>query len=64
LTARQNGVQINEGGDIEPDSTHRRAIPGIHSAYNVESWYKQIAIASGQGTEAAMMIFEDLINLY
>jgi thioredoxin reductase (NADPH) len=30
----------------------------------VEGGYKQIVTASGQGAEAAMTIFEDLINPY
>ena len=38
--------------------------PGVYSAGDVEGGYKQIVTASGQGAEAAMTIFEDLINPY
>jgi thioredoxin reductase (NADPH) len=36
----------------------------VYSAGDVEGGYKQIVTASGQGAEAAMTIFEDLINPY
>lgn len=38
--------------------------PVVHSAGDVEGGYKQIVTAAGQGAEAAMTIFEDLINPY
>ncbi|MDJ0830662.1 MAG: FAD-dependent oxidoreductase [Desulfobacterales bacterium] len=58
------GLKINEDGYIQQDGKHRTSIPGIYSAGDVEGGYKQIVTASGQGAEAAMTIFEDLINPY
>jgi thioredoxin reductase (NADPH) len=58
------GVELTPDGYIKQDSNHRTNIPGIYSAGDVEGGYKQIVTASGQGAEAAMTIFEDLINPY
>jgi pyruvate/2-oxoglutarate dehydrogenase complex dihydrolipoamide dehydrogenase (E3) component len=64
LPARQIGVRINESGYIKQDGKHRTSVPGIYSAGDVEGGYKQIVNAAGQGVEAAMTIFEGLINPY
>lgn len=62
--ARQTGIEINPEGYIKHESGHRTNIPGIYSAGDVEGGYKQIVTAAGQGAEAAMTIFEDLVNPY
>jgi thioredoxin reductase (NADPH) len=62
--ARQIGVEINADGYIKQDGKHRTTVAGVYSAGDVEGGYKQIVTASGQGAEAAMTIFEDLINPY
>jgi thioredoxin reductase (NADPH) len=62
--ARQAGVELTEEGYIKHDDKHRTNIPGIYSAGDVEGGYKQIVTATGQGSSAAMAIFEDLINPY
>jgi thioredoxin reductase (NADPH) len=62
--ARKVGVELNAEGYIQRDSRHRTTVPGIYSAGDVEGGYKQIVTATGQGAEAAMTIFEDLINPY
>ena len=62
--AKKIGVALNEDGFIKRDENHRTNIPGIYSAGDVEGGYKQIVTAAGQGSEAAMSIFEDLINPY
>jgi thioredoxin reductase (NADPH) len=62
--AEKFGLEINEDGYIQQDGKHRTSVPGIYSAGDVEGGYKQIVTASGQGAEAAMTIFEDLINPY
>jgi thioredoxin reductase (NADPH) len=62
--AEMMGLEINEDGYIKHDGKHRTNVPGIYSAGDVEGGYKQIVTASGQGAEAAMTIFEDLINPY
>lgn len=62
--ARDTGVEITGDGFIKRDERHRTNIPGIYSAGDVEGGYKQIVTAAGQGSEAALAIFEDLINPY
>lgn len=62
--AKKIGVELNEEGYIKHDQFHRTNIPGIYSAGDVEGGYKQIVTATGQGSAAAMTIFEDMINPY
>ncbi|MFC1819619.1 NAD(P)/FAD-dependent oxidoreductase, partial [Thermodesulfobacteriota bacterium] len=62
--AKKIGVEITSDGYIKHDSKHRTNIPGIYSAGDVEGGYKQIVTAAGHGSEAAMTIFEDLVNPY
>jgi len=62
--AQKIGLGVNEDGYIKQDGKHRTTVPGVYSAGDVEGGYKQIVTASGQGAEAAMSIFEDLINPY
>ena len=61
--AQQIGLELTEEGYIKHDR-HRTNIPGIYSAGDVEGGYKQIVTAAGQGSEAALAVFEDLINPY
>ncbi|MFZ7126352.1 MAG: thioredoxin-disulfide reductase [Desulfobacterales bacterium] len=62
--ARKIGLEMNEDGYIRHDSKHRTNIRGIYSAGDVEGGYKQIVTATGMGAEAAMTIFEDIVNPY
>ena len=62
--AEMLGVEISEDGYIKHDGKHRTNVPGVYSAGDVEGGYKQIVTAAGMGSEAAMSIFEDLINPY
>ena len=62
--AEKSGVDLTPEGYIARDERHRTSIPGIYSAGDVEGGYKQIVTATGQGAEAAMSIFEDIINPY
>ncbi len=62
--AKKIGIELNDEGYIRQDGRHRTNIPGIYSAGDVEGGYKQIVTAAGQGSEAAIVIFEDLINPY
>jgi thioredoxin reductase (NADPH) len=62
--ARKIGVEITPEGYIKRDTGHRTNIPGVYSAGDVEGGYKQIVTAAGQGAEAAITIFEDLIHPY
>jgi len=62
--ARKVGVALTPDGYIQKDAKHRTSIAGIYSAGDVEGGYKQIVTAAGQGAEAAMAVFEDIINPY
>jgi thioredoxin reductase (NADPH) len=62
--AKKIGIELTPDGYIKRDSRHRTNIPGIYSAGDVEGGYKQIVTAAGQGSEAALSIFEDLVNPY
>ena len=62
--AKKISVEITPEGFIKHDSRHRTNIPGIYSAGDVEGGFKQIVTAAGHGSEAALSIFEDLINPY
>jgi thioredoxin reductase (NADPH) len=62
--AKKLGIELTPEGYIKRDSRHRTNIPGIYSAGDVEGGYKQIVTAAGQGAEAALAIFEDLVNPY
>jgi thioredoxin reductase (NADPH) len=62
--AQRVGVELTPEGYIKHDSRHRTNLAGVYSAGDVEGGYKQIVTAAGQGSEAALAIFEDLINPY
>jgi len=62
--AQKLGVEITPDGFIMHDSRHRTNIRGIYSAGDVEGGFKQIVTAMGQGTEAALSVFEDLMHPY
>ncbi|MGD2126239.1 MAG: FAD-dependent oxidoreductase [Desulfobacteraceae bacterium] len=62
--AQKIGVELSPDGYVKHDSRHRTNIPRIYSAGDVEGGYKQIVTAAGQGAEAALAIFEDLVNPY
>ena len=62
--AKKIGVELTEEGYIARDAKHRTNVPGIYAAGDVEGGYKQIVTATGMGAEAAMTIFEDIINPY
>ena len=62
--AKAIGAELTDDGYIRHDSRHRTNIRGIYSAGDVEGGYKQIVTAAGHGSEAALAIFEDLVNPY
>jgi len=62
--ARSLGAELTPDGYIKKDERHRTTVPGVYSAGDVEGGFKQIVTAAGQGSEAALAIFEDLINPY
>jgi thioredoxin reductase (NADPH) len=61
--ARQVGVECTPDGFIK-HRDHRTNVPGVYSAGDVEGGYKQIVTAAGQGAEATMAIYEDLMHPY
>jgi len=61
--AEKIGLELTADGYIK-HASHRTNIPGIYSAGDVEGGYKQIVTAAGQGSGAAITIFEDLMNPY
>ena len=62
--AKMAGIELTPDGFIKHDGQHRTNVPGIYSAGDVEGGFKQIVTATGQGSAAAMTIFEDLIHPY
>ena len=62
--AKKIGAELTADGYIKRDPKHRTTVPGVYSAGDVEGGYKQIVTAAGQGAEAALAIFEDLIHPY
>jgi len=54
---------LTEEGYIKHDN-YRTNVPGIYTAGDVAGGFKQIVTAAGQGSEAATVIFEDLIDPY
>lgn len=62
--AQKVGAALTDDGFIKVDGHHRTTVPGIYAAGDVEGGYKQIITAAGQGSGAAITIFEDLINPY
>jgi thioredoxin reductase (NADPH) len=61
--AQKTGIELTEEGFIKHDN-FRTNVPGIYVAGDVAGGYKQIVTAAGHGAEAALTIFEDLINPY
>ncbi|MBW2604285.1 MAG: FAD-dependent oxidoreductase [Deltaproteobacteria bacterium] len=61
--AKKMGIELTDEGFIKHDN-YKTNIPGIYTAGDVSGGYKQIVTAAGHGAEAAMAIFEDLINPY
>lgn len=61
--AQKFGLALTDDGFIQHDN-YRTNIPGIYTAGDVAGGYKQIVTAAGHGAEAAIVIFEDLINPY
>jgi len=57
------GLELTADGYVKHDN-FRTNIPGIYTAGDVTGGVKQIVTAAGQGSEAALTVFEDIINPY
>ena len=56
-------VPTNPYGEIEVDASCRTSVPGIYGAGDVTVVpYKQIVVAMGEGSKAALSAFEDQIK--
>jgi thioredoxin reductase (NADPH) len=61
--ARKIGLELTPEGFIAHDD-FRTNVKGVYTTGDVAGGFKQIVTAAGHGAEAAMIIFEDLINPY
>ena len=61
--AKKVGLELSEEGYIK-HKEFRTNVPGIYVAGDVAGGFKQIVTAAGYGSEAALAIFEDIINPY
>lgn len=62
--ARRLGLGLDEKGYIKVDRQQRTSIPFVYAAGDVTGGEKQIAVAVGQGSTAAISAFEDLATPY
>lgn len=59
----KNLVPLNKFGEIEVDAACRTSVPGFYGAGDVTVVpYKQIVVAMGEGSKAALSAFEDKIK--
>jgi len=61
--AAKVGLELTDEGYVKHDN-FRTNIPGIYVAGDVAGGFKQIVTAAGYGSEAALAIFEDIIDPY
>ena len=61
--AQKVGLEITDDGYVKHNE-FRTNIPGIYVAGDVAGGFKQIVTAAGYGSEAALAVFEDIINPY
>ena len=60
---KDSGVTLNAFGEIEVDGHGATSVPGIYAAGDCTTVpYKQIAIAMGEGSKAALSAFDYLIR--
>lgn len=62
--ARMMNLAMNEQGYIVVDTRQRTALPLVYAAGDVTGGVKQIAVAVGQGSIAAISAFEDIASPY
>jgi thioredoxin reductase (NADPH) len=63
--AKALGLELDNEGYIKVDlATMRTSIPRVYATGDITGGLKQIVVAVGQGSIAAMSAFEDLSNPY
>ena len=60
--AKQLGAKLDKAGYIKVDSRQRTSLKGVYAAGDVTGGIKQITVAVGQGSVAAITAFEDITN--
>ena len=60
--AKQLGAKLDKAGYIKVDSRQRTSHKGVYAAGDVTGGIKQITVAVGQGSVAAITAFEDITN--
>lgn len=59
--AKNLGLELDEEGYVKVDlTTMRTSLPGVYAAGDITGGLKQIVVAVGQGSTAAMSAFEDI----
>jgi thioredoxin reductase (NADPH) len=62
--AKMLGLELDEEGYIKADlTTMRTSLPRVYAAGDITGGMKQIAVAVGQGSIAAMSAFEDISSM-
>jgi len=62
--AKNLGLELDEEGYVRVDlTTMRTSVPGIYAAGDITGGLKQIVVAVGQGSMAAMSAFEDISSM-
>jgi thioredoxin reductase (NADPH) len=58
------GIELDGDGYIKTDRGQRTSVPFVYAAGDITGSEKQIVVAAGQGSIAAISAFEDLSNPY
>lgn len=62
--AKMIGLELDEEGYIKVDDKQRTSVPMVYAAGDITGGVKQIVVAVGQGSIAALTAFEDIANPY
>lgn len=62
--AAKLGLELDPDGYIKADQRQRTSLPFVYAAGDITGGEKQIAVAAGQGSIAAISAFEDLSKPY
>lgn len=62
--AKMLGLELDEEGYIKVDERQRTSLPMVYAAGDITGGVKQIVVAVGQGSIAALTAFEDIANPY